>query len=208
MIVPAQAIEDRNHPHAGRTVTYLRENARTLNEPVAKVMTKSSATGSKDQERRWWEWNTVTGTQQEDPKRRNNKRSQSNAPSVHHNNNNNNNNNAYESSSSSSSSANEYPNGSSNGFQTTYQKDLNYVRDIPNSGGGGQATRHGSNPNTREAVGIVPVNDLTAYSRPGEEQRVFVDKMSFEHQYDSRKDNNYPNVGKVSFTKFFKQELF
>lgn len=184
MIVPAQAIEDRNHPHAGRQVSFLRENARTLNEPVAKVQTRNPATNKTTEiEKRWWEWNTVSSGGQDDPKRRvGGKRSQSNAPP-------------------STDSVSEFTNGSSGGFQTTYQKDHGYLRDLVMSNGKMMAeqeaaTRHGANPNGREAVGIVPVNELNSYSRPGEEQRVFVDKMSFDHQYDSRKDTNYPIQGK------------
>lgn len=177
MIIPAQAIEDRNHPHAGRQATFLRENARTLNEPVAKVM--SSKNKGVEAEKRWWEWDTVAnGSKSGNDRRIGGKRSQSNAPP---------------SSSSSSSEApmsgGEFASGSS-GFQQQHPQFNGHQ-----SAG---ATRHGSNPNSREAIGIVPVNDLIAYSKSGEEQqRVYVDKMSFDHQYDSRKDNNYPNVGKV-----------
>jgi len=183
MIVPAQAIEDRNHPHAGRQATFLRENARTLNEPVAKVTSKNV---QREAERRWWEWNTVHANGGSIEERR--KRSQSTNPS----------------SSSSSSSAE----GNQGGFQTTYQKDHGYLKEIVSGNaaqngsaaavktGSAGATRHGANPNAREAIGIVPVNDLNGYSRQGEEQRVFVDKMSFDHQYDSRKDTNYPIAGK------------
>lgn len=184
MIVPAQAIEDRNHPHAGRQATFLRENARTLNEPVAKVTSKNV---QQEAERRWWEWNTVHANGGNSIEERR-KRSQSTNPS----------------SSSSSSSAE----GTKGGFQTTYQKDHGYLKEIVSGNaaqnssagvktGSAGATRHGANPNAREAIGIVPVNDLNGYSRQGEEQRVFVDKMSFDHQYDSRKDTNYPIAGKV-----------
>lgn len=186
MIVPAQAIEDRNHPHAGRHATFLRENARTLNEPVAKVNSKNSA--NLELERRWWEWNTVSSATSNEVRR--GKRSQSNAPP------------------SSVPYTVDMPNNESgsqgSGFQTTYQKDHGYLKEllIPNANKQTEsipvATRYGSNPNSREAVGIVPINDLNTNSKSGEDQRVFVDKMSFEHQYDSRKDNNYPVVGKVS----------
>ena len=185
MIVPAQAVEERNHPHAGRHATFLRENARTFNEPVAKVSTKTAAADA-----RWWEWNTVSSEAAAPGGRRSGKRSQSNAPP---------------SSAPDPAAAAAYTNANG-GFQTTYQKDHGYLKELlmPNgsrqseSAAAAAATRHGSNPNARQAVGIVPVNDLTTFSKSGEEQRVFVDKMSFEHQYDSRKDNNYPVMGKVS----------
>jgi hypothetical protein len=59
------------------------------------------------------------------------------------------------------------------------------------------AQRHSNNPNTGHAVGIVPVTDLSIYSKGnGAEQRLFVDKMSFEHQYNARAEDNYPLRGK------------
>lgn len=58
-------------------------------------------------------------------------------------------------------------------------------------------TRHGYNPNATHAVGIVPITDLTSYSKANEPQRVFLDKVSFEQAYDSRNDSNYPIRGKV-----------
>ena len=54
MIVPAQAIEDRNRPHAGRLTNFLRENPHTLNEPINRVSSKNL---DKETEKRWWEWN-------------------------------------------------------------------------------------------------------------------------------------------------------
>lgn len=44
-------------------------------------------------------------------------------------------------------------------------------------------------------VSAVPVNFLT--KRDGT-QRIFQEKKSFEHDYNSRKDTNYPVRGKVS----------
>lgn len=41
----------------------------------------------------------------------------------------------------------------------------------------------------------VPVNFLAA--RDGE-KRIYQEKISYEHQYDSRKDPNYPIRNKVS----------
>ncbi len=61
----------------------------------------------------------------------------------------------------------------------------------------GSVTRHTYNPNTLQANGIVPVNDLTNGSRPNEQQRFFVDRVSFEQGYDARNDKNYPLRGKV-----------
>ena len=58
--------------------------------------------------------------------------------------------------------------------------------------------RHSFNPNTGQAVGIVPVNDLSSYTKANEPQRVFVDRVSFEQNYDSRNDANYPARGKVN----------
>lgn len=60
----------------------------------------------------------------------------------------------------------------------------------------GAVQRHSMNPNTVVATGIVPVTDITSYSKQGEQQRVFLDKMSFEHGYDARKNDNYPPRGK------------
>lgn len=49
--------------------------------------------------------------------------------------------------------------------------------------------RHTANPNKEPALGTVPVNFLKA--RDGK-QRLFKEKISYEHQYNSRKDPNYP----------------
>lgn len=48
--------------------------------------------------------------------------------------------------------------------------------------------RHTANPNTEPALGTVPVNFLKA--RDGQ-QRLFKEKISYEHQYNSRSDPNY-----------------
>ena len=91
-------------------------------------------------------------------------------------------------------------------FQTTYQKEHGYLKNLitPNARVGlmnenqGAANRHTYNPNTAQANGIVPVNDLTVGSRPNEPQRFFVDRVSFEQGYDARNDKNYPIRGKVN----------
>lgn len=53
--------------------------------------------------------------------------------------------------------------------------------------------RHTANPNTEPALGTVPVNFLSA--RDGK-QRLFKEKISYEHQYNSRFSDNYPIRGK------------
>lgn len=178
LIVPAQAIEERNRPHAGRSANFLRDNAHMLNEPVNRISSKNV---NKTEEKRWWEWDVKQEEIDSYPNWKNRaKRSQS-----------------------SSVARDPNSNGASE-FQTTYQKDHGYVKSIVQSGGirvlnenQGGANRHSYNPNNSQAIGIVPVNDLNSFTKSNEPQRVFVDKMSFEHEYDSRKDGNYPNRGKV-----------
>ncbi len=180
MVVPAQAIEDRNKPHTGRAAQFLRENSHTLNEPVNRVNTKGIV--QKD-EGRWWEWNNA-GLDDRDPQWKNKKRS------------------------SSAAKADQDPRGGNqnggvgfndgsggSGFQTTYQKEHGYLKNFQMKGAD-VYERHSMNPNTQHAVGIVPVTDLSTYSKANEQQRVFVDKMSFEHGYDSRKEDNYALRGK------------
>lgn len=53
--------------------------------------------------------------------------------------------------------------------------------------------RHTSNPNTEPALGTVPVNFLRPKSG---KQRFFKEKISYEHQYNSRHNTNYPIRGK------------
>ncbi len=92
-----------------------------------------------------------------------------------------------------------------NSYSTTYSKDMGYLTNVLEPGtqigavndNNGAAQRYTYNQNGRAAVGVVPVNDLNTYSKAGEPQRVFVDKMSFEHGYDSRADNNYNQRGRV-----------
>ena len=180
MIVPAQAVEGRNRPQGDRAAGFLRENARTLNEPVNRVATRNT---SNEAEKRWWEWNLpVESGNNVSLKKR-----------------------SLSSSNLSKAAADvEVP-----GFQTTYQKDHGYLRTAPavrvgsvNENQGG-AARHTYNPNGAHAVGIIPINDLNNYSKQqsnggGEQQqqRVFADKMSFEHAYDARKESNYAQRGK------------
>jgi hypothetical protein len=182
-IVPAQAIEDRNRPHAGRMAGFIRENAHTLNEPVNRVASRSV---KKEEENRWWEWN-VNVTENEDWKSKRRSASMNNLPRTQ------------------SNSVILNSNGSNGeGYQTTYQKELGYLSKVNNNNE--PSNRHSFNPNTSNAVGIVPVNDLTTFSNVNEQQRVFLDKMSFEHQYDSRKDSNYPNRGKVIYLRYYLTE--
>jgi len=104
--------------------------------------------------------------------------------------------------SSSQSSAKPAERGSE--FQTTYQKEHGYLKNLVNQNtvvglrndNQGAANRHSYNPNNIQANGIVPVNDLTNGSN--DQQRVFVDRVSFEQNYNSRNDNNYPIRGNVS----------
>ncbi|XP_061174240.1 uncharacterized protein C2orf73 homolog isoform X2 [Saccostrea echinata] len=56
-----------------------------------------------------------------------------------------------------------------------------------------RTTRHESNTKREPALGPVPVNFLT--KRDGT-QRIFQEKKSYEHDYNSRKDPNYPIRGK------------
>lgn len=173
VIVPAQAIEDRNFPHGGRTAGFIRENAYTLNEPVNRISSKNV---NKDLEKRWWEWKVP------DEDWRVKKRSNSLALR--------------------SDMSNEQSNLNKSEFQTTYQKDHGYMNHFgkPDSENG-SSKRHSFNPNSSHAVGIVPVNDLTSYTNVNEAQKVYIDKMSFEHGYDSRTENNYQNKGKVKIKK-------
>lgn len=53
--------------------------------------------------------------------------------------------------------------------------------------------RHTSNPNKEPALGTVPVNFLRPKSG---KQRFFKEKISYEHQYNSRNNPNYPIRGK------------
>jgi len=86
---------------------------------------------------------------------------------------------------------------SSSGYQTTYQKEHGYLKGQLQRPGNSDnnANRHAYNPNNAQAVGIVPVTELKGYNDVNRE-RVYVDKMSFEHQYDSREPSNYPVKGK------------
>jgi hypothetical protein len=97
-------------------------------------------------------------------------------------------------------------NGKEIGYQTTYQKEHGYPKDLIRTESG-NLTRHGSNPNSNHAVGIVPITELSSFSKANENQRVFVDKVSFEQAYDSRNENNYPMKGRV-FRNFSKIIFF
>lgn len=74
---------------------------------------------------------------------------------------------------------------------TIYRSDF-LERERPSSTGFG-STRHMANPHKEPALGTVPVNFL----RPRDgQQRFFKEKISYEHQYNSRYDANYPIRGK------------
>ncbi|XP_072031126.1 uncharacterized protein [Amphiura filiformis] len=54
-------------------------------------------------------------------------------------------------------------------------------------------TRHGYNPHAAPSKGIVPVNHLPAQNGP----RLLVERISYQHAYDSRKPSNLPQRGKL-----------
>lgn len=53
--------------------------------------------------------------------------------------------------------------------------------------------RHGNNPHKTATSGIVPVNHLPAQNGP----RLIVERISYQHGYDSRKSPNQPQRGKL-----------
>lgn len=184
-VLPAQGIEDRNRPHGGRTASFLRENMHTLNEPVA-VVSGFNRGLSKETEKRWWEWNT--NAQDDDPNWKQKKRSGSTTNL----------------SANSRGASSVSGRGDGGGFQTTYQKEHGYLTtDFYRKTAGSQSglTRHAMNPNTYQATGIVPITEYKN-NGPESQERVFVDKMSFDHNYDSRDASNYPVRGKVGFKKY------
>ncbi|KAL4238191.1 hypothetical protein ACF0H5_002903 [Mactra antiquata] len=73
---------------------------------------------------------------------------------------------------------------------TIYRGDFS-DKERPTSGFG--SLRHTANPNKEPALGTVPVNFLRA--KDGK-QRFFKEKISYEHQYNSRNKPNYPIRGK------------
>lgn len=170
LIVPAQCIEERNKPHANRNAEFLRENVMSINEPINNIKTRMNTDIPESQ---WWKW-TVPKDEM-DSALRNRKKVRE------------------------ISTFSQNPNDVSP-YSTTYQKDMGYlnnssaVHDVNNA-----AYRQAFRPNGNQAVGIVPINDLSTYSKINGEQRVFTDKMSFEHNsYDSRSANNYNQRGRVS----------
>lgn len=106
LIVPAQAIEDRNKPHANRMANFLRENPHTLNEPINRVTAKNV---NKEQEKRWWEWQLP----EQDPNWKQKRRSQSSAPKEN---------------------AHQFNDHQSNDLQTTYQKEHGYMNNFLKQG--------------------------------------------------------------------------
>ena len=179
-VLPAQGIEDRNRPHGGRNASFLRENMHTLNEPIA-VVNGFNRGMTKENEKRWWEWNT--NAQDDDPNWKQKKRSGS----------------VNQLSANSSASSMGRRGGGEGGFQTTYQKEHGYLTTdfYRKNGNQNGPTRHAMNPNTYQATGIVPVTDYKN-NVPENQESVYLDKMSFDHNYDSRDANNYPVRGKVS----------
>jgi hypothetical protein len=163
-----------------------------MNEPINRVASRNV---QNDEEKRWWEWKINV---QDDTDWKSKRRSASNSGPR-----------------DTQFQANSIINGNGiiDGYQTTYQKELGYLNKV-NEGSaknGDIPNRHSYNPNNSNAVGIVPVNDLNSFSQANEPQRVFLDKMSFEHHYDSRNDSNYPNRGKVSLSSnlfFFSKKSF
>lgn len=84
-----------------------------------------------------------------------------------------------------------------NSYATTYQKDMGYLNNVLEPGT--QIGNYNSNGvQSMPAQGIVPINNLTTHSDVNGQQRVFVDKMSFEQNYNSRNDVNYAQRGRVN----------
>ncbi|XP_064622701.1 uncharacterized protein C2orf73 homolog [Lineus longissimus] len=72
---------------------------------------------------------------------------------------------------------------------TTVRRDFTYDTLTVQSQLKGGNSRHQANPNKSSSLGIVPVNDLG--ERDGK-VRVHKENISYEHQYNSRLDPNYP----------------
>ncbi|XP_046342814.2 uncharacterized protein LOC124123688 [Haliotis rufescens] len=68
---------------------------------------------------------------------------------------------------------------------TTQRADFQFAKEAVPLG----STRHLANPNKEPALGTVPVNFLRCRSG---DKRLYKEGISFEHQYDSRGDPNYP----------------
>lgn len=70
---------------------------------------------------------------------------------------------------------------------TVYRGD--YMQDASERIQSSGSTRHSANLNREPALGTVPVNFLPARD---DNKRFFKEKISYEHQYNSRLDPNYP----------------
>ncbi|XP_052768906.1 uncharacterized protein LOC128209095 isoform X2 [Mya arenaria] len=128
-----------NRPHPGNC-GFLRNNVRSLNEPICSVYTYVP----EDDSKHWW------------PSRAN--------PGP--------------------------PNVPPRTNDTVYRGDFQEAENKTAEFG---SLRHTANPNKEPALGAVPVNFL----RPRDGgQKLFKEKMSYEHLYNSRVDPNYPIRGK------------
>lgn len=167
LIVPSQGIEDRNRPHAGQNADFLRQNVSSLNEPINNVRSRN---GHADEAQQWWKWNTPKDEMDSALK---NKKRINNVIGYPAN-----------------------PNEISS-YATTYQKDMGYLNNVLEPGTKiASSNDNRFNHNGVQAQGIVPINDLTTHSNVNGPQRVFVDKMSFEQNYDSRNEVNYAQRGR------------
>lgn len=72
---------------------------------------------------------------------------------------------------------------------TIYRNDFMYTKKLAPQ----PSSRHSANPNTTPVTGIAPVNFL--HEKDGQ-QRFYKEGLSYEHQYNSRADPNYPIRGK------------
>ncbi len=86
---------------------------------------------------------------------------------------------------------------------TTYHEQHGHLdRDFYSKSGVLQAhqsglNRHAYNPNTKGAVGIVPVTEYKNYA-PEDQERVLVDRISYENMYNARDPDNYPMRARVN----------
>jgi hypothetical protein len=166
IITPAQAQEDRNRPHGGRMANFLRENVRSLNEPIGSI--DSNVPLTQDESKQWWKWNVNSDKNSDDMLNDKKKRSQT----------------------------------SFNSKATTYHEQHGHLnRDFYSKSGVLQANqsglnRHAYNPNTKQAVGIVPVTEFKN-NVPEDQERILVDRISYENMYDSRDPKNYPMRARV-----------
>ncbi|XP_025104613.1 uncharacterized protein LOC112570412 [Pomacea canaliculata] len=72
---------------------------------------------------------------------------------------------------------------------STYRNEFMYTKQLAPK----PHFRHSANPNQKPACGVVPVNML--HEMDGTEH-FYKERLSFEHQYNSRTDPNYPIRGK------------